>query len=169
VISRIEAPGYRCLEYVRQDLLPFHVLVGPNASGKSTFLDGLAFMADLVYLGPAEAVSRRAPDVRDLTWMRRGDHFELAVEVALPEERRERLKQGSYTGARYEVSVGLSRATDELAILAETFWLMTDNGMASAAPVHRTLFPQPPSPPASILLASPLHGMSQDGTFSPFS
>ena len=64
MISRVEALGYRCLRYVRQDLGQFHVLVGPNASGKSTFLDVLGFMSDLVFSGPSDAVSRRAPDVR---------------------------------------------------------------------------------------------------------
>lgn len=39
MISLIEAKGYRCLRYVRQALGDFHVLVGSNASGKTTFLD----------------------------------------------------------------------------------------------------------------------------------
>lgn len=150
MISRIEALGYRCLRYVKQDLLPFHVLVGPNASGKSTFLDVLAFMSDLVFLGPSEALSRRAPDVHDLVWMRSGNQFELAVNVTLPEARRGRLKNGIYTGARYELSVGLSHETEEFAVLAETFWLTTGDGGPSV-PVQRNLFPQPPSPPATII------------------
>lgn len=150
MISRIEALNYRCLRYVDQDLAAFQVLVGPNASGKSTFLDVLAFMSDLVFFGPTEAISRRAPDVRDLVWMRGGDRFELAVDVAVPEERRKRLKQESYTGARYELSVGLSRDSGELAILAETFWLTTGNG-SGALPVQRDLFPAPPPPPATIV------------------
>jgi predicted ATPase len=33
MITRIEALGYRCLRYISQPLGPFHVLVGPNASG----------------------------------------------------------------------------------------------------------------------------------------
>lgn len=152
MIARIEALGYRCLRYVRQELLPFQVLVGPNASGKSTFLDVLGFMSDLVFFGPQEAVSRRgAPTVRDLMWMRAGNHFELAVDVVVPEDRRARLKQGAYTGARYEVSLGLTAETEELAILAETFWLTTDDPDTSTVPVQRMLFPQPPVPPETIV------------------
>jgi AAA15 family ATPase/GTPase len=39
VITKVEALNYRSLRYVSQELGPFHVLVGANASGKSTFLD----------------------------------------------------------------------------------------------------------------------------------
>ena len=48
MIRRIEALRYRCLHYVRQDVAPFQILVGPNASGKSTFLDVVRFLGDLV-------------------------------------------------------------------------------------------------------------------------
>ena len=36
MIRLIEALNFRCLRYARQPLGPFHVLVGPNASGKTT-------------------------------------------------------------------------------------------------------------------------------------
>jgi len=48
MLAQIEALSYRCLRYVRQPLAPFQVLIGPNASGKSTFLDVVAFLADVV-------------------------------------------------------------------------------------------------------------------------
>jgi len=151
VISRIEALGYRCLQYISQDLLQFQVLVGPNASGKSTFLDVLAFMSDLVFLGPSDAVFRRAPNVRDLVWMRQGDRFELAVEVKLTKDRQERLKNGSYTGARYELSVGLNKETEELGILMETFWLTTGSEGFSRVAYQRSLFPESPQVPETIV------------------
>jgi AAA domain, putative AbiEii toxin, Type IV TA system len=153
MIARVEALNYRCLKYVRQDLLPFHVLVGPNASGKSTFLDVFDFMSDVVYFGPWEAVSRRAPDVRDLVWMRSGDRFELAVDVVVPIDRRQRLKQHNYGGARYELAVGLTHETEQLAILSEAFWLTTGEA-SSESPVQRSLFPAPPSAPAAIVHAA---------------
>lgn len=40
MITLIEALNYRCLRYISRPLESFHVLVGPNASGKTTFLDG---------------------------------------------------------------------------------------------------------------------------------
>src|SRR3972149_11360967 len=104
-------------------------------------------MSDVVFFGLEDAVSRRAPDVRDLAWMRQGDRFELAVEVALPEERRKRLGNGNHTGARYELSVGVSGETGELALLSETFWLTAEAESASGSPVQRSLFPEPPSGP----------------------
>ena len=87
MIARVEALSYRCLRYVRQHLGPFQVLIGPNASGKSTFLDVIAFLADVVREkeGLAAAIASRAPDLRDLCWMRRNDVFELAIESAIPE------------------------------------------------------------------------------------
>lgn len=158
MLRRIEALGYRCLKYKCQDLLPFQVLVGPNASGKSTFLDAVSFVADVVALGPAEAVYTRAVDVRDLVWMRQGDRLELAVEMALPEDRRNRLKNGDYTGARYELAVGLSGETGELAVLAETFWLTQHREERSEASPQRSLFPHPPEAPETIVLPAGKRG-----------
>ena len=48
MIRRIQALNYRCLRYVDVSLDRFHVLIGPNASGKSTLFDAIAFLGDLV-------------------------------------------------------------------------------------------------------------------------
>jgi predicted ATPase len=56
MLTLIEALNFRCLRYVKQPLAPFHVLVGPNASGKTTFLDVVAFLGRLVSDGPDAAV-----------------------------------------------------------------------------------------------------------------
>lgn len=154
MISRIEALGYRCLRNASQDLLPFHVLVGPNASGKSTFLDVLAFASDVVFLGPLEAVSQRAPDLRELVWRREGQTFEVAVDVMLPEKRRSRLKSEGFEGARYELKVGIDPKSDNVAILSETFWLTSRQDTSSRPDIQRSLFPQPPQPPKTIIHAA---------------
>ena len=39
MITLVETLNYRCLRYVKRRLQPFHVLIGPNASGKTTFMD----------------------------------------------------------------------------------------------------------------------------------
>jgi len=39
VFSRVQAEGFRSLRSVDQRMGPFQALVGPNASGKTTFLD----------------------------------------------------------------------------------------------------------------------------------
>ncbi len=56
MLQRIEALNYRSLRYVSQELRPFQVLVGPNASGKSTFLDVVALLSDFVRHGLSDAL-----------------------------------------------------------------------------------------------------------------
>jgi predicted ATPase len=123
MIARIGALNYRCLRFVAQDLSPFHVLVGPNASGKSTFLDVFALMSDLISLGLDGAIAERVPDFRDLVWMRQQGNFEVAVELSIPDERRETFRNGGYSRARYEVSLGTRGEDEQPTILGETFWL----------------------------------------------
>lgn len=104
MITLIEAKNFRCLRYIRQSLDRFHVLVGPNASGKTTFLDVVAFLGHLVSEGLDAAIYERTQNFRDLTWGRDGDGFELAIEVAIPEDRRPLLKNKDFNTIRYEVS-----------------------------------------------------------------
>ena len=59
MIRLIEALNYRCLRYIRQPLDSFNVLVGPNASGKTTFLDVVAFLGRMVSDGLEEAIDER--------------------------------------------------------------------------------------------------------------
>lgn len=122
MIRLVEALNYRCLRYMRQPLGPFHVLVGPNASGKSTFLDALGFLQRLVSDGLDAAVGERTSNFHDLTWMRQGDRFELAVEALVPEERWPWTPMncsGEGYGVRYEVAIGLTPVGGDLRILEE--------------------------------------------------
>lgn len=58
----------------------FHVLVGPNGVGKSTFLDAIDFVRDCLTHSPAAAVeSRHIADFNDLGWMRRGGTIEIEL------------------------------------------------------------------------------------------
>ena len=48
MVRRIQALNYRCLRHVDVRLDGnFHILVGPNASGKSTLMDIIAFFCRL--------------------------------------------------------------------------------------------------------------------------
>jgi hypothetical protein len=157
MISRIEALRYRSLRYVSQKVGRFQVLVGPNASGKSTFLDVVAFLGDLLQAGlgaavqgePKLGVAARAPDPSHLVWMRRKDTFELAIELSIPEDRRANLPNGSYAAARYEVAVGTS---EQLGLLSETLWLKPESSPIQGRR-QQELFPSPPAAPESIVLA----------------
>lgn len=154
IATRVEALNYRSLRWVSQPLGPFHVLVGPNASGKSTFLDVVAFLGDMLRGGVSAAVEGdarfgiplRAPDARHLTWMRAQERFELAIEVAIPEDRRSRLSNGQPPVCRYEVAIDVS---SPLRIGAETLWL---KGQESPTPERqRQLFPESSAAPESLV------------------
>ncbi len=56
MIRRIQALNFRCLRFVDIRLDRFHVLIRPNASGKSTLFDAIAFLGDLVRDGLEGAV-----------------------------------------------------------------------------------------------------------------
>ena len=85
MITRIEAYGFRCLKETKQSLRPFQILVGPNASGKSAFMDALAFLGTLVSEGLEAAVTERIENFHDLVWGREGNELCLAVEALAPE------------------------------------------------------------------------------------
>jgi energy-coupling factor transporter ATP-binding protein EcfA2 len=148
MITKIEALNYRCLRYISQELGNFHVLAGPNASGKSTFLDVIALMSDVVNKGPLEAIQSRAANYRDLFWMHEGDSFELAIEAAVPEERLAPLKDGTFDRCRYELRIGTLAGGEEIGIARERLWLFR-GGAGQEAQVE--LFPRSVAPPASIL------------------
>ena len=86
MIRRIQALHFRCLRYVDVPLDRFHVLVGPNASGKSTLLDAVAFLGDLMRDGLDAAVEKRTRNFQDLVWDRpkANPGFELAIEFDIP-------------------------------------------------------------------------------------
>jgi len=110
MIRRIEALNYRCLRYISQELRDFQVLVGPNASGKTTFLDVIAFLGDLITVDIEEAISKRTSNFQDLLWNRQGDHFELAIELEIPEKLVLRSGRPEFSIVRYEVSIGYDRS-----------------------------------------------------------
>ncbi len=152
-LVRLQALGYRCLRYVDQPLLPFQILVGPNASGKSTFLDVVGFLGDLLQTDLDTAVRgdarlgipHRAPDPRQLTWMHGRDRFELAVELAIPVERRTG-GNATYQRVRYEVGIatGGSPCVD-----TESVWLVREGRGSVRRQID--LFPSPPAPPEHVV------------------
>lgn len=145
MIARMEALNYKCLRYVRQDLQRFHVLVGPNASGKSTFLDVPAFLRECLESGVEQAVLDRATSLRDLVWKRQDETFELAVELEIPA----RVPRNGYRFCRYEIRVGVG-PDGGIGLQRETLWL---RGQESEREHHarRTLFPEEWSAPKTIV------------------
>jgi predicted ATPase len=150
MIRLIEALNYRCLRYVRRELRDFQVLVGPNASGKSTFLDVVAFLGDLVTHGLERAVGERSEEVLDLVSGRQGDGFELAIELGIPEAKRVARKTFSYDVIRYEVGIGVDREGHESSIVAEKL-LLKKSSETEEKTVQRNLFPRAVTAPRTIL------------------
>ena len=125
MIRRIQALNYRCLRYVDVHLNgSFHILVGPNASGKSTLLDVIGFLGDLISEGLDTAVEQRTNNFQDLVWdrQRNAPGFELAVEIEIPEALRLKLPDQkhefqSFRSFRYEVAIQVG--DDGLCIASE--------------------------------------------------
>jgi len=154
MIRLIEVLNYRCLRYIRQPLERFHVLVGPNASGKTTFLDVIAFLGKMVSDGLDAAIDERTKNFVDLLWAREGTGFELAVEADIQEAHPASLN-GKFDRIRYEVSIGLHPETKEIGILQERAILQKHR---PPRPEQRLLFPAEPQPPRTIISQASRHG-----------
>ncbi len=57
-LRRVRIRGYKSIAFCDVTLEPLTILVGRNASGKSNFLDALAFLRDVVGMGLREAVKQ---------------------------------------------------------------------------------------------------------------
>ena len=152
MIQRIQVLNYRCLRFVDLDLDRFHVMVGPNASGKSTLLDAITFLGDMIRDGLEAAIERRTRNFQDLVWDRPDDRigFELAVEFAVPDDIAKKLPSDRcYRVFRYEIAI---RESDgDWRITSERGQLMPTSFRRARPSPQRSLFPEPPSPPPTIL------------------
>ena len=154
---RIETLRYRSLLHVSQSLGSFQILAGPNASGKSTFLDVPAFLGDVLNYDLTTAIEGnerlgiplRATDAKHLTWQREGDTFELAVEMAIPESLRPagNGRNGVNVVCRYEVSINVAEYPR---FYTENLWLKPDTSARSKS-AQRILFPSKSNPPPYIV------------------
>jgi predicted ATPase len=152
MITLIEAKNYRCLRYVCQRLEPFHILVGPNASGKTTFLDVIAFLGDLVSNGPLAAINSRTKTFHDLLWWRTGEGFELAVEAAIPEKMRPLLRDPECETVRYEIAMQFDEKSQEIIIQTEKVLLKIPHSKPLIPHHHqRSLFPDSIDAPSTII------------------
>ena len=91
MITLIEARNFKSIKYIHRPLNNFHVLIGANASGKTTFLDIISFLSDLLNNGIDFAIRERTGNYLDLTHSSRGGDIEFAIEAELPDGIREKL------------------------------------------------------------------------------
>ena len=158
MIRRIQALNYRCLRYVDLRLDRFHLLVGPNASGKSTLLDVVTFLGDMLSSGLESAVEERTRNFQDMVWgrPRRDAGFELAVEFAVPDEVKKPLpREMKFETFRYEVAI--REGGSGIRIDSERGLLMP---CENDRPIQEVLrFPDPPEPPGTILIGGRRRGL----------
>lgn len=147
MIKRIQVLNYRCLRYIDRDLDNFNVLIGPNASGKTTFLDCVSFVGDLLSDGLEQAINKRTSDYRDLVWLRQSKSFQIAIEVEIPKERKTNVSPDTCTRCRYEIEIG-SDIYGTTAILHEKVLLLADQPLQS---IQIDIFPFLHSAPSTIL------------------
>lgn len=99
----------------RTQLRPFHVLVGQNATGKTTFFAALRLVSEIIERGVREAVLRTVPSFHDLCF-RPGEPIELEVGLRLTND-------ASHDLIRYQLSIGMD-AGETLGMLSERLeWL----------------------------------------------
>lgn len=155
MFTRIEARRFRSLKGVDQELGQFRALVGPNGSGKTTFLDVIAFLSDLVrHRGDVrETVSERSVTFQQLLWMEQGKSFQLAVEAEIPESVRRIMAEDKrrFPRVRYEIEVSLN-GSNEVGLEHETLWLTDVPNGSPAQP--RLQFPKPRDLRPSLLVSS---------------
>ena len=156
MIRRIQALNYRCLRHVDVALDPFHVLVGPNASGKSTLFDVVTFLGDMVRDDLGAAIGKRTDNFQDLVWGRSKDRlgFELAVEFDISDSMKQMLpSEKDYEVFRYEVAI--KEKADGVVIDAERGLLMTHHNVERA---QLSMFPCPLDPIDTIMLGGGRQG-----------
>lgn len=106
MLSLVEVSRYRSLKYCQQPLLQSHLLLGPNASGKSTFMDVLAFLSDI--MAPKsdliQAIEKRTTTPEDLLWNKEGEECGFAVECKVPDG----VTKENNLLLRYEIIIQLS-------------------------------------------------------------
>ncbi len=156
IINRVQVLNYGCLRYVDVPMSRFHVLIGPNATGKSTLMDAIKFVSDVVNDGVDAACQRRTSNFADLVWGRPNNpedqRFEIALEFDLPEDIREKMPpQHGYDTFRYQMAVGMAPETGRVGLLEERGALLVKE-----PPLQRQLgmFPELVLPPTTVMLPS---------------
>lgn len=164
MISLIEAANFRSLQFVSQRLEPLQILVGPNASGKSTFLDAISFMGTIVSKGVDEAFRERSENPLDVLWKRTPAKIELAIEAPIPLALKAKLKKETFETVRYELCIDVDAETLEPRIIHEKAVL---KGHERSGPQLRMAFPETRHPrplvgikfrPQQILLSKAAKG-----------
>ncbi len=118
MIKRVEALYYKGFKHINIKMHSYNILIGPNASGKSSLLDIFIFIKDVLNNGPSAAVEKRCSRFSQLVWNNKREYFELALEFEIPLE-----KSTIFRSARYEISLTYHEK-DGIIIDNENLWLI---------------------------------------------
>lgn len=132
MLKRIHVRGFKSLTDVEVELSPLVVLLGPNAAGKSNFLEALSLISRLVTQKtladgfepplrgyPAEAFSLPEDGLAGLLSQPRA---ELSIEVDL------QLQQRAIAGLRYRIGVEIEPQTGTLGVCDEYLTRLNRDG-----------------------------------------
>lgn len=149
MIKKIEALYFKGFKHINIDFNSYNLLVGPNASGKSSLIDIFRFVKDVLSEGPEIAVQKRSASFNELVWKQSKNYFEFVFEFKLPEE-----LNHIYSTARYEIAISQS-PTEGITIANEHLWLIKEmNGSRSRRekkPEQLSLFPREFEAPEHII------------------
>jgi predicted ATPase len=128
MIQHVEMRNFRMLRGNTVSLRPFAVLVGQNATGKSTFLGALQLVSDVLKLGVHDAVRRhlgsRNASFRDLCFDP-NQPVAFAIEVLVSEH-------GVTSRLRYEIELG--NGDQGLRVRREHLFVLPDKGERALQP-----------------------------------
>lgn len=115
MIQLLQVRNFRMLRSNSVALQPFQILVGQNASGKSTFLGALQLIGDILKGGVLFAVDRLAASFYDLCFDIT-EPIAFAVELVVPQGRDNRR-------LRYEIEIGID-LENGLRVLRENLFIV---------------------------------------------
>jgi predicted ATPase len=101
-LRRVRIRGYKSIAFCDVYLQPLTILIGRNSSGKSNFLDALAFLSDVVAKGTDEAV--RLHGGRNSILNRSGDQSTISFEI---ESSYQDEASRQTFAAEYKIEIGL--------------------------------------------------------------
>ncbi|THV39826.1 AAA family ATPase [Glycomyces buryatensis] len=119
-ISRVRIENFRSIRACDVELGSLNVLVGPNAAGKSNFMDAIRFTSDALSYSLTDAIQRRG-GLRQILHMAPGSGGSNAAAMSIGLHLHRPESGDAPAGdARYEFAVG-SDSTGRAAVLSERF------------------------------------------------
>ena len=149
MIRRIQVLHYRGIKYIDVKLSNFQILIGPNASGKSTFLDVINLVRDILNDGLRPAIEKRSSRFDELIYNQQGNGFEIAFELEIPEDIKQKLENKDYSFVRYEISLQLDNEKGFI-INNENVWLIKELSKEKEV-IQLTIFPAESKEPESLI------------------